>query len=139
MEQVVLQLHRTSEEEESNTTHNDLFVDPELIIREEEWLNHKMDEGTFDPKLGAAAKQKALRKFDKLKVYEVVKEEEFKCDPKATKIGTKWVVTNEGTKTKPIIKARLVERRLPMTPRRRSCWQERQARASCAAVLGVQV
>ena len=25
------------------------FVDPELVIREKEWVNHKMDEGNFDP------------------------------------------------------------------------------------------
>ena len=34
--------------------------------------------------------------------------QEFKRDPKATKIGTKWDVTNTSTKTKPLIKARLV-------------------------------
>ena len=103
-----MQLHRTSEEEESYATHDDLFVDPELIIREEDWVNHKMDEGNFDPKLVAAAKQEELRKFEKLKVYGIVKEEEFKRDTKAIKIGTKWMVTNKGTNTKPMIKARLV-------------------------------
>ena len=35
------------------------------------------------------AKQKELRKFEMLKVYEIVNEEEFKRDPKAIKIGTK--------------------------------------------------
>ena len=40
VEQVVLQLHRTSEVDESNANR---VVDPELIIREEEWVNHKMD------------------------------------------------------------------------------------------------
>ena len=41
VEQVVLQLHRTPQEEESNATLDDPCVDPELIIREEEWVNHK--------------------------------------------------------------------------------------------------
>ena len=93
---------------QSNAIHVDPFVDPELIIREEDWANHKMDGGNFDPKLVAVAKQEELRKFEKLKVYVIAKEEEFKRDPKAIKIGTKWVVTNNGTKTKPMIKARLV-------------------------------
>ena len=62
VEQVVLQLHRTSEEEESNATHDDPFVDPELIIREEDWANHKMDEGNFDLKLVAVAKQEGVAK-----------------------------------------------------------------------------
>ena len=57
VEQVVLQLHRTPEEEESNATHDDPFVDPELIIRAEDWANHKMDEGNCDLKLVAVAKQ----------------------------------------------------------------------------------
>ena len=87
-EQVVLQLRRTPEEEESNVTHDDPLVDPELIIREEDCVNHRMDEGNFDPKLVALAKQEELRKFEKLKVYEIVKEEEFKRDPKAIKVGT---------------------------------------------------
>ena len=52
------------------------------------------------------AKVGKLRK--KLKVYEIVSEEELKRDPEAIKIGTKWVVTNKGTKTKPMIKAWLV-------------------------------
>ena len=56
----------------------------------------------------ALAKQEELQKFEKLKVYEVVKEEEFRNDPRAIKIGTKWVITNKGTKTKPMIKARFV-------------------------------
>ena len=52
------------------------------------------------------AKLGELRK--KLKVYEIVSEEEFKRDPEAIKIGTKWVVAIKGTKTKPMIKARMV-------------------------------
>ena len=82
-------------EEESNATHNEPFVDPELIIREEDWRNHKMDEGHFDPKLVAVTQQEELRKFEKLKVYEIVNEEEFKRDPKAIKIGIMWVVTKK--------------------------------------------
>ena len=108
VEQVVSQVHRTPEEEESNATHDDPCVYPELIIREKDWVNHKIDEGHFVSKLVAVAKQEELRKFEKLKVYETVSEEEFKRDPQAIKIGTKLVVTNKGTKTKPMIKARLV-------------------------------
>ena len=77
VEQVVLELHRTSEVEESNANRVDLLVDPELIIREEEWVNHIMDGGNFDSKL-VAAKQVELQKFEKLKVYEIAREEEFK-------------------------------------------------------------
>ena len=80
---MVLQLHKTPKGEENN-------------------------EENFDPKLVAAVKQEKLRKFEKLKVYEIANEEEFKRDPKAIKIGTNWVVTNKGTKTKPMIKACLV-------------------------------
>ena len=93
--QMVLQSHRTSEDEESNATHDDPFVDPELIIREEDWRNHKMDEGHCDPKLVLVAQQEELRKFEKLKVHEIVNEEEFKRDPKAIKIGIMWVVTQK--------------------------------------------
>ena len=55
VEQVVLLLHRTPEQDESNATHDDTCVDPELIIREEEWVKQKMDEGNLDPKLVAVA------------------------------------------------------------------------------------
>ena len=75
---MVLELHRTSEVEESNATRVDLLFDPELIIREEEWVNHIMNGGNFDSKLVAAAKQMELQKFEKLKVYEIAREEEFK-------------------------------------------------------------
>ena len=57
VEQMVLQLHRTPVEEESNATHDDPFVDPELTILEEDWVNHKMDEGNFGPILIAAPKR----------------------------------------------------------------------------------
>ena len=67
-----------------------------------------MDEGNFDPKLVAVATQEKLRKFEKLKVHEIVSEAEFQRDPQTIKIGTKWVVTNTSTKAKPMIKARLV-------------------------------
>ena len=46
---VWLLLKRTPEEEESNATHDDPCVDPELIIHEEDWVNHKMEEENFDP------------------------------------------------------------------------------------------
>ena len=105
---MVLQLHRTPEEEENKATHDDPCVDPELIICEEDWVNYEKHEGNFGPKLVAAPTQEEWRKFERLKVCEIVKEEELKRDPKAIKIGTKWVVTNEGTKTKPMVRARLV-------------------------------
>ena len=47
VEQMVLQLHRMLEEEERYATHDDQYVDPELIIREEDSVNHKMDEENF--------------------------------------------------------------------------------------------
>ena len=64
-------------------------------------MNHKMVEGNLDPKLVAVAKQEEFRKFEKLKVYEIAGEEDFKRDPKEIKIGTKWVVTKERHKGQP--------------------------------------
>ena len=60
-------------------------------------MNQKMKEESFDPKLVAEAKLEELREFEKLKVCGIVREEEFKRDPKAVQIGTTWVVTNKGT------------------------------------------
>ena len=37
--------HEDQTHDQRNVTHDDLFVDPELIIREEDWANHKVDEG----------------------------------------------------------------------------------------------
>ena len=88
VQQMVLQLYRTLEEEESYATHDDAYVDPELIIREEDSVNHKMDEENFDRKLVAVAKEEELRKFAKLKVHEIVSKEEFRRDLKAINIGT---------------------------------------------------
>ena len=88
VEQMVLQLHRMLEEEESNATHDDPYFDPELIIHEEDSVNHKMDEENFDRKLVAVAKEEELRKFEKLKVHEVVSKEEFRRDLEAINIGT---------------------------------------------------
>ena len=45
---VWLLLNRTAEEEESNATHDDPCVDPEFIIRQEDWVNHKIDEANFE-------------------------------------------------------------------------------------------
>ena len=61
-------------------------------------MNHGKDEELFDPKMVALAKQEELQKFEKLKVYEVVKEEEFRNDPRAIKIGTKWLSRTKGPK-----------------------------------------
>ena len=88
VEQMVLQLHRMLEEEESNATHDDPYFDPELIIHAEDSVSHKMDEENFDRKLVAVAKEEELRKFQKLKVHEVVSKEEFRRDLKAINIGT---------------------------------------------------
>ena len=88
VEQMVLQLHRMQEEEERNATHDDPYFDPELIIHEEDSVNHKMDEENFVPKLVAVAKEEELRKFAKLKVHEVVSKEEFRRDLEAINIGT---------------------------------------------------
>ena len=37
VEQMVLQLHGTPEEEESHVSHDNPLVDPEFVIREEDW------------------------------------------------------------------------------------------------------
>ena len=37
--------HEDQTHDQRNVTHDDLFVVPELIIREEDWANHKVDEG----------------------------------------------------------------------------------------------
>ena len=81
---------------------------PEVIIQEEDWVNYAKDEADFDQELVAKAKREELDKLEKLKVYEVVDRKEFENDPAAIKIGTKWVVTNKGTKVNPMIKARFV-------------------------------
>ena len=108
VEQMVLQLHRTPEEEECHVSHDNPLVDSELVILEEDWVKHKMDDENFDLKRVAVAKHEELRKLKKLKVYEIVRAEEFERDPEAIKIGTKSVVTRKGTKIKPMIKARLL-------------------------------
>ena len=74
--------------EERYATHDDAYVDPELIIREEHSVNNKMDVENFVRKLVAVAKEEELRKFAKLKVHEVVSKEEFRRDLKAINIGT---------------------------------------------------
>ena len=80
-----------------------------------------------------------LRKFEKLKIYEIVSEkEEVKRDPEAIKIGTKWVVTNKGTKTKPMIKARLLGKEFADDTKKGELAVCRHARASGAVVLGVE-
>ena len=80
-----------------------------------------------------------LRKFDKRKIYEIVsKKEEFKRDPEAIKIGTKWVVTNKSTKTKPMIKARLVGKEFADDTKKGELAVCRHARASRAAALSVR-
>ena len=60
------------------------------------------------PKLVVVATQEELRKFEKLQVYEIDNEEGFKRDPQAIKIGTKWMVTNKGTKSEPMTMGALV-------------------------------
>ena len=62
VEQMVVQLHRTPEEEESHVSHDNPLVDPELVIREEDWVNHQMAEENFDPKFVAVAKQWGIAK-----------------------------------------------------------------------------
>ena len=48
-------------------------------------MNQDKDEESFDRKMVALAKQEELKKFEKLKVYDVVKEEESRNDPRAIK------------------------------------------------------
>ena len=97
-----------------------------------------MDEGHFDPKLVAVAQQEELRKFEKLKVYEIVNEEEFKRDPKALKIGIMWVVTKKRHKGQ-------THDQSPLGVKG-NCRRHKEGRAVCrnartsrAAVFGVQV
>ena len=71
-------------------------------------MNHGKDETDSDPKMVAWPKQEEVNHFEKLKVCEVVKEEEFRDDPMATKMGNTRVITNKRTKTKRMIKARFV-------------------------------
>ena len=56
------------------------------------------------------AKNAELESFAKHKVYEVVPRSELDKNPGAIMLSTKWVVTNKGSKTQPIAKARLVAR-----------------------------
>ena len=35
--------HKDQTHDQRNVTHDDPFVDPEFIIREEDWANHKVD------------------------------------------------------------------------------------------------
>ena len=56
------------------------------------------------------AKKAELESFAKHKVYEVVPRSELDQNPEAIMLSTKWVVTNKGSKEKPIAKARLVAR-----------------------------
>ena len=62
VEQMVLQLRGTPEEEEGHVSHDNPLVDPVLVIREEDWVNHQMDEENFDPKFVAVAKQWRIAK-----------------------------------------------------------------------------
>ena len=83
----------------ADETH-DAIANPELIVQEEDWVNHGKGEEDFDPEKVATWKQEELDTFEKLKVYSVLKEEELANDPKPIKIGTKWVITNKGTDIK---------------------------------------
>ena len=96
VERVVLQL--TSEMDLDEETHDDPSVNPELIMQEEDWVNHGKDEELFDPKMVALAKQEELQKFEKLKVYEVVKEEEFRNDPGRSKSAPSGLSRTKGPK-----------------------------------------
>ena len=74
VERVVLQLRSTSEMDLTEEAHVGPIVYPELIMQEQDWVNHGKDEKFFDSEMVALAKQEEL-KFEKQKVYEVVKEE----------------------------------------------------------------
>ena len=115
---------RTGRTRKNDATRDDLFADPELIIREEDWVNHKMDEGNFDHKWSCESSTK-------MRVYEIVKKEEFKRDPKAVKIGTMWLVTNKSKKIKSMIKARLVVKEFADDTKKGELFQERQGFLRC--------
>ena len=55
------------------------------------------------------AKRKEIQSFKEREVYEVVSRSEAE-KPGAIKLSTKWVITNKGTKSAPVAKARLVAR-----------------------------
>ena len=59
---MVMQLHCAPQEEECHVSHDNLLVDPELVIREEDWVNHKMDEENFDANFVAVTKQWGIAK-----------------------------------------------------------------------------
>ena len=95
---LVLQLHSTSEMNLNEEAHDDPIVNLELIMQEEDWVNHGKDEEFVDPEMVALAKQEEVHEFEKLKVCDLLKEEECRNDPRTIKIGTKWAITNKGPK-----------------------------------------
>ena len=74
-----------------------------------------------------------------MNVYKYVQEKEFKIDPKAIKMATKWVVTNKDTHkhTKPTINVRFVGREFADDAKKGGAVC-RNARASRVAVFGLQ-
>ena len=73
-------------------------------------MNHDKNGGNIDPTGVALANQKGMQQFGNLQIYEVLREEEFKPDPKAINIGIKSVDMNKGTRSVPMIKARFLGR-----------------------------
>ena len=65
---LVVQLHSTSEMNLNEEAHDDPIVNLELIMQEEDWVNHGKDEEFVDPEMVALAKQEEVHEFEKLKV-----------------------------------------------------------------------
>ena len=61
VERMVLQLHSTSETELFALLHGDPTVDPELVIQEEDWVNHGARmRNTLAPKMVTLSKQEKV-------------------------------------------------------------------------------
>ena len=58
----------------------------------------------FDPKLVQAAKQTEYQTLRERGTYKVVSRSEMDADVEAIKVSCKWVITNKGTATAPVIK-----------------------------------
>ena len=94
---------------------------------------------TLVPTLSLWQNSGELREFEKLKIYDIVSEkEEFKRDPEPIKIGTKWIVTNKGTKTKPTIQPPLVGKEFADDTKKGELAVCRHARSSRPVVLSVE-
>ena len=79
-----------------------------------EWLDdvngphHEHPEDGYDLVLVQAAKEQELQRFKEMNVYEEMPRSRVAEYSEPVTVGARWVITNKGTKEKPVIKARLV-------------------------------